>query len=165
MCDDGNPCTTEGCDPATGCTHTLRNGSDVPECDDGDPCTDPTCNAVSGCQQVPKTLFASVDCRLGDLAALVNDPGADEQARGVLGDLVAGAQAKIDGAEQANMDGRVKKTKSGLKGARKKLLRFGKKVAKFEPAHITDPDLAAMLSNKSFDATTRIDALRAELGL
>ena len=34
-CDDGNPCTTDLCDPKDGCTHAAADGP----CDDGDPCT------------------------------------------------------------------------------------------------------------------------------
>ena len=42
VCDDTNPCTTDGCDPASGCTY-LDNTSD---CDDGDICTTESCNAA-----------------------------------------------------------------------------------------------------------------------
>ena len=42
-CDDGNPCTVEGCDPASGCTHSPVPG---PCPDDGNPCTsDESCIA------------------------------------------------------------------------------------------------------------------------
>jgi hypothetical protein len=34
-CNDGNPCTKDACDPATGCTITAISGP----CNDGDPCT------------------------------------------------------------------------------------------------------------------------------
>jgi hypothetical protein len=34
-CDDGSPCTTDGCSPSTGCIHAA----DVTECIDGDACT------------------------------------------------------------------------------------------------------------------------------
>ena len=34
-CSDSDPCTTDGCDATTGCTHTTNAAS----CDDGDPCT------------------------------------------------------------------------------------------------------------------------------
>ena len=44
-------------------------------------------------------------------------------------------------------------------------MRFGKKVVKLEPAHINDPDVAAALSEQAFDATTRVDSLRQQLGL
>jgi hypothetical protein len=72
-CEDGNPCTTNGCDPATGCTR-VDNGNacddgnacttddvcggglcraGVPAlCDDGNPCTSDSCNPVSGCTYI-----------------------------------------------------------------------------------------------------------------
>ena len=36
MCDDGNPCTKDTCDPTVGCVFDPQDG--VP-CDDGDPNT------------------------------------------------------------------------------------------------------------------------------
>ncbi len=38
-CDDGNPCTQEGCDPALGCTHLPTDG----ECTGEDPCSEYWC--------------------------------------------------------------------------------------------------------------------------
>ncbi|MGM0577929.1 MAG: hypothetical protein ACQEXJ_19540 [Myxococcota bacterium] len=35
VCDDGNPCTEDVCDPVKGCGHLPADGA----CDDGDPCT------------------------------------------------------------------------------------------------------------------------------
>ncbi|MGM0578259.1 MAG: hypothetical protein ACQEXJ_21225 [Myxococcota bacterium] len=35
-CDDGNPCTTDSCDPELGCVHEAMSGD---ACDDGNPCT------------------------------------------------------------------------------------------------------------------------------
>ena len=72
VCNDGNVCTTDGCDPATGCTTTpvangtscgdtnLCNGSETCQagvcaagtplvCNDGNVCTTDTCNPASGC--------------------------------------------------------------------------------------------------------------------
>jgi len=43
VCDDGNPCTTDSCDPAIGCVFTYA-------CDDGNPCTADTCDPGTGCQ-------------------------------------------------------------------------------------------------------------------
>jgi len=71
-CDDGDPCTADGCDPATGChsqpapdgtpctDNDLCNGDDVcrngvctsgpaPDCDDRNPCTQDGCDAFTGC--------------------------------------------------------------------------------------------------------------------
>jgi uncharacterized repeat protein (TIGR01451 family) len=43
-CSDGNPCTTDVCNPATGaCSSTPL------ACDDGNPCTIDTCNAAGAC--------------------------------------------------------------------------------------------------------------------
>ena len=44
LCDDGNPCTVDGCDVTGACTHVA--GADGTACDDGNPCTtQDTCNA------------------------------------------------------------------------------------------------------------------------
>ena len=75
--DDGNPCTTDACDPVTGVSHTpvaagtgcgdgdLCNGAEVCDavgvcqagtpltCDDGNVCTSDACNPASGCDFVP----------------------------------------------------------------------------------------------------------------
>src|SRR5947207_5104486 len=45
-CDDRVACTTDSCDPQTGCHYTPNNAS----CDDGVACTTDTCDAVNGCQ-------------------------------------------------------------------------------------------------------------------
>ena len=48
-CDDGNPCTVDECEPATG---RCRNPGTA--CDDGDPCTQDVCAAGSGaCSHPP----------------------------------------------------------------------------------------------------------------
>ncbi|GMV40584.1 MAG: hypothetical protein AMXMBFR64_23000 [Myxococcales bacterium] len=70
-CDDGNPCTEDGCDLDTGCTHTALDGgacddgdactigdackagkcasAGALDCDDGNPCTTDGCSAATGC--------------------------------------------------------------------------------------------------------------------
>jgi hypothetical protein len=75
-CNDSNVCTTDSCDPVTGCHHVpvtdgtscsdnnICNGLETcqagvcqpgsaPNCDDGNPCTTDTCLAVTGCQHTP----------------------------------------------------------------------------------------------------------------
>jgi hypothetical protein len=47
-CDDGNACTTDACQAATG----RCIASDV-SCDDGDACTEDRCEAVAGCVHAP----------------------------------------------------------------------------------------------------------------
>ncbi len=69
-CDDANSCTEDGCDPATGCTHTPNTfpcddgnpctladacnggvcaGGTWNPCDDANPCTSDACDPASGC--------------------------------------------------------------------------------------------------------------------
>ena len=73
-CDDGNPCTTDGCHPLSGCFHVdtttpcddgnpctsadLCAGGEciagIPTaCNDGNPCTDDACEPAVGCFAVP----------------------------------------------------------------------------------------------------------------
>ncbi|TMB09264.1 MAG: hypothetical protein E6J71_28445 [Deltaproteobacteria bacterium] len=75
-CDDGNVCTTDGCNPATGCTHTNNTnpcddgnacttgdtcsggtcvGGAAPNCDDGNVCTTDGCNPATGCTHTNNT--------------------------------------------------------------------------------------------------------------
>jgi hypothetical protein len=49
-CDDQDACTTDTCDPATGCVYTPV------DCDDDDACTVDICNPATGCVYTP------VDC-------------------------------------------------------------------------------------------------------
>ena len=61
-CDDGNACTTDSCDPATG---LCRN--DPVSCDDGNPCTTDTCDSSAGCVHEVRTGSCDTDpkdCRV-----------------------------------------------------------------------------------------------------
>jgi hypothetical protein len=46
-CDDGDACTTDSCDSATGCVY------DPISCDDGDACTTDSCDSATGCVNTP----------------------------------------------------------------------------------------------------------------
>jgi hypothetical protein len=80
-CDDGNPCTTDTCDAATGCVHTDNidpcddgslctlndtcgggacHGTSL-NCDDYNPCTVDSCDPQSGCVHVPEPEFTYCD--------------------------------------------------------------------------------------------------------
>ena len=50
-CNDNNPCTNDGCDLATGCTHTDGTAA----CDDGNACTGPDNCASGSCASTPLT--------------------------------------------------------------------------------------------------------------
>jgi hypothetical protein len=94
-CDDANSCTLDGCDPATGCSHTVRADGDACTvadlcvapgtcaggacdattpvvCDDGHTCTDDGCDPLVGCQHTPRTELAGVTCHVDQLRALTN---------------------------------------------------------------------------------------------
>ena len=89
LCDDDNPCTSDWCDPQTGCVHKLNSApcsdgdvctlddhchlgacisSAVLKCDDGNLRTDDACDWANGCQFVPNA--AACDdgnaCTTGD---------------------------------------------------------------------------------------------------
>ena len=80
LCDDGNPCTTDLCDPVNGCMATASKipcddgdictlgdvcaGDDCQpgkpvSCNDGNPCTDDGCDAKNGCQHAANSGFCS----------------------------------------------------------------------------------------------------------
>ncbi len=90
-CEDGNPCTDDGCDPGTGCVHTANErecddgnectsddrcaeekckgvDTSLVDCDDGDPCTDDGCVPATGCTHEDNTEPCSDgdECTLGD---------------------------------------------------------------------------------------------------
>ncbi len=59
LCDDGNACTTDVCDPAKGCTNV---GLDGVGCDDGDACTEGDECQGGGCVGVPMKCDDGIDC-------------------------------------------------------------------------------------------------------
>jgi len=91
-CNDNNLCTTDACNPASGCTHTNNTlpcddgsactlgdtcgggvcvGGAAPNCNDNNVCTDDSCNPASGCTHTNNS--ASCDdgnaCTTGDICA------------------------------------------------------------------------------------------------
>lgn len=96
-CNDGNACTSDGCNPASGCTfaavpngQSCSNldfcdgletcqagacvGSSPPNCGDGNPCTTDACNGSTGCTHtgVAGCCFTDGDCVDAD-ACTVNE--------------------------------------------------------------------------------------------
>src|SRR5439155_1595039 len=76
VCSDDNPCTSDVCNPLSGCQHAVLpdgsscsdgnacNGAEIchagictrgtaPDCEDGNPCTVDTCSAAAGCIHTP----------------------------------------------------------------------------------------------------------------
>ncbi len=73
-CDDGNPCTTDTCDPTLGCQHTFNTAP----CDDGNPCTTGDVCSNGVCAGTP------VACSGGDICSGLNacDPATGQCATG-----------------------------------------------------------------------------------
>lgn len=57
-CNDGNPCTTDGCNPVAGCTSTNNSG---PCADDGNPCSDDVCDGAGSCTHPPSSFGTSCE--------------------------------------------------------------------------------------------------------
>ncbi len=70
-CDDGDACTTDTCDPVSGCTHATA------DCDDGDDCTVDECDGISGCGHPPLDCADRNPCTVDGcdpLAGCTHDP-------------------------------------------------------------------------------------------
>jgi Dictyostelium (slime mold) repeat len=92
-CDDGNPCTTDSCDPATGCKHVNADGV---ACSDGDLCTvEDKCEAGK-CVGAEMACAPIDDCHLAgtcnDKTGTCDDPRApdDTECEGGKGKCVTG---------------------------------------------------------------------------
>jgi hypothetical protein len=72
-CPDGNVCNgAEWCQ-----TGVCTSGRPL-ACDDGDPCTDDGCDAVQGCVATPKRGYASVFCRLDVIDTALSSAGPND---------------------------------------------------------------------------------------
>ena len=122
VCDDLNPCTTDACDIAIGCTATNNTnpcddtdpctvndvcaaGTCLPgsakTCDDSNPCTSDACDkATGGCKHTPS---AGGGCNDGDACTLqdvCNDQGGCEPGKAKSCD--DGKPCTIDSCDKAN---------------------------------------------------------------
>jgi cysteine-rich repeat protein len=61
-CDDGNACTVDACDPASGCTHTSDEGA---PCDDQNPCT-----VGDQCKDSACAKGATLPCESGEVCVI-----------------------------------------------------------------------------------------------
>ncbi|MFT7624712.1 MAG: MYXO-CTERM domain-containing protein, partial [Myxococcota bacterium] len=104
VCSDGNPCTTDTCDPLFGCI-SVADGAG---CEDGNPCTDDNCTPSSGCTNTHNqancndgdSCTTSDTCVAGVCASTAmdcddNNPCTEDACDGALGcintDMVDGA--------------------------------------------------------------------------
>jgi hypothetical protein len=65
VCNDGDACTTDSCNPATGCEAAPTT------CNDGNACTNDSCNSASGCAFTPNSNPCSDGnaCTVGDVCS------------------------------------------------------------------------------------------------
>ncbi len=117
-CDDGNVCNgVETCAPASGC----KAGTPL-VCDDGDACTTDSCDPTSGCSATPFTGFAMPECRIKAALDVVTGAGAADIAaptRSKLLKKLGGVEAKILAADQAR--GNAKKVRKAIKVANRQI--------------------------------------------
>jgi hypothetical protein len=70
-CDDNNVCTTDSCDPATGCVNSQIT------CADTDPCTTDSCDPASGCTFTPIPECGGQGCTPGFWKANIDQLGGN----------------------------------------------------------------------------------------
>jgi hypothetical protein len=163
-CDDGNVCTHDGCDPATGCANTPLIAAEVPECSAPDACSIATCDPALGCSITDVAGFDSITCRLDTLRALLDDPAIDAKARRVLQKRLGKVDKKVASAAAGDEAGKTKKVRRGLTKSGKLLGKMRRKVEKFAGSRVPLANAAAITGDID-DAVARIEALRSALGV
>jgi hypothetical protein len=148
LCDDHNPCTQEGCDPALGCTSIALSGEGIAGCDDGnvcdgretcgaqvcragtapvaddaDPCTDDgACDPVAGYPHTPKSGFGAATCRMDRIEtalAAAKIPGdVSAKAGKKIGNLVHTIRSLVEKAAGAGRGRRIRLLRAAAKRIR-----------------------------------------------
>ena len=120
-CDDGNPCTLDGCQPVTGCYHSVDNtascndgntcttgdlcsgglcvGGKVNACDDGNACTTDSCDPVKGCAHTPAS---GNKCEDGDACTTGEQCQNGTCTGGLLKACSDGNPCTTDGCDPSN---------------------------------------------------------------
>jgi len=161
-CDDQNPCTTDTCDPETGCTHDLKNVTDVPECVPLDPCAVATCHVQLGCVEDPRPGFDGARCSLDQIEAMLADATIDSRASGKLRRLTSKTRGKLALAEAGTVAGKRRKVKKGLAKSTRLLAKLRKKVERFTGPKIP-LSVAADIVDAIDAASGRVGTLRTDL--
>jgi hypothetical protein len=163
-CDDGNVCTQDACDAATGCVNTPLPAAQVPECTAPDACSVATCDPGLGCLITGVEGFDSVTCRLDTLRALLEAPEIDDKARRTLQKRLGKVDKKVASAAAGEAAGKAKKVRRGLIKSGKLLGKMRRKVEKFAGSRVPLANAAAITGDID-DAVARIEALRSALGV
>jgi cysteine-rich repeat protein len=161
-CDDGIPCTTDVCNPASGCTHAPKvfddgnacNGTETcdpasgqsavgpaPTCDDGDACTDGDHCEPDGtgfhCTTSTRVGEPGVECRLATIEQLLNGASDLKKAsKKKMGKVVKQVRSKL-----AAVSGTGKKAVKARKFVNSHLQSLMKLLAKANPGATTASDL------------------------
>ena len=164
-CDDGDQCTSDDCNPSTGCVHAPVSCSDndactadsctqaqgcahTPiSCDDHDDCTTDSCDTTTGCSHVDFAGYELARCRVAAARAVVTGAADADIAAPIRKKLLAklgGVDARIVAASQAG--GNVKKVKKSIKAARRQLQATIRLVTKQRGKKITAATADAILA-------------------
>jgi hypothetical protein len=145
-CDDGNPCTSDACDPGSGCTRTPAAGA----CSDGDDCTLDACVGGECVGEIATP--DGVTCAYDQLASIECDGEVlPKKLRKTIAKKVRRSRKLFDKAAGAGLAGKQAKAAALLGKAAKQL-----------DAIVTQADKAAASrkAGKSISAACR-DRLRA----
>jgi hypothetical protein len=183
LCDDGNVCTQEVCDPDLGCTSNQLVGEGVPGCDDGnvcdgretcdasvcrsgsppiaddgDPCTDDgACDPVAGYPRTPKTGFGAATCRMDriEIALATADVPGDLSAKALkkIRKLVRTTRSLVERAAGAGRSRRVRL----LRAAARKMRQLDHVIA--SPKSGVSASLAQLLTLDTGEARNAIAEL------
>jgi hypothetical protein len=116
-CEDGNPCTIDSCEAASGCvTRWAEPGT---ACDDGDPCTSgDVCDAVGSCggSLDPRCTDAGMTSE-GDAGMAVEDAGMTSEGDAGMAVEDAGMTSEGDAGMTAKEDAAAAQDAGGRDGA------------------------------------------------
>lgn len=151
VCDDGDLCTVDSCDPGQGCVHTAVACDDanactadacVPEdgsctatpvsCDDADACTDDSCDVLTGCAHalIRGATFAGVECPLASLLATVQTADELANVRVSLERILQHADELVRSADPTLGPVKPRAARHRLARARQLMQVFGRRVRK-----------------------------------
>jgi hypothetical protein len=159
-CSDGDACNgLETCDPAGG---TCLPGT-TPFCDDGDVCTTDACDPLTGCTNLGisglEGALCEIDAILDQLAGPPTGAFRGPNLRRRLTRLARRARVKVEFATRAANP----KALTLLKGADKKLQVFTRKAENGSGADRMSTDLMHRLTDRARTARAIIQAVRANL--
>jgi cysteine-rich repeat protein len=160
-CDDG-----DACNGIESCTDGACHPGAAPVCDDGDPCTDDGCDHLAGCVHVGRTGVASAACRLAPAWAALDAAGPLDVGIGLEAKIRGRLQRitlRLQAAAQAELATVPQYERAHLRAADNQMKALARLVARVLrrgriAARVGDPLLAAVAS-----ARETVSGLRALL--